>query len=285
MIRLAMQKSGRLTEKSLSLLKNCGLDFRWSKSKMLGTAKDFPLEVLMVRDDDIPQLLENKVSDLGLLGENVLYEKAQSPLPVLREMGFSLCRLSFALPVNKEWNGPQTLEGLRIATSYPQLVTKYLKTHQITSQIVNITGSVELAPSLDLADCVCDLVSTGSTLKANGLKETDVVLESQCVLAASSKEFTPEKQALIDRLLQRIEGVQKAQKNKYIMMNATRSRLPEIREILPGMEQPSIMPLDGDEERIAIHTVCSEPLFWDTMEKLKDLGATSVLVVPIEKIL
>lgn len=288
MIRLSLQKSGRLTEKTLELLKGCGLDFRWSKNKLVGTDVNFPLEVLMVRDDDIPNLVHSGVSDLGVVGENVLKEASLAKdlsCPVLRPLGFGQCRLSMAIPNEMTWQGPTTLQGLRISTSYPKIVEDYLRRNDVSAEVVEISGSVELSPALNIADVVCDIVSTGSTLRANGLKETETIIQSQSVIIQNPKLQDSERLAQVDRLLNRIDGVLKARNNKYVMMNAPRTALSAIKEILPGMENPSIMSLDEDSEKIAIHAVCDEKLFWNTMEKLKAAGATSVLVVPIEKVI
>lgn len=286
-LRIAMQKKGRLTDKTLKLLDLCGVEIRWTKNRLMGVSTSFPLEILLVRDDDIPNLLSSNVCDLGILGENVLFEKGgwEQKEKVIRKLGYGCCRLSIATDKNTPWESPQDLNNQKIATSYPHLVEKFLKSEQISAEIVEITGSVELTPSLGIAPYICDLVSTGTTLQANGLKEVCQIMESECVIARSKAELNDEKENLLTRLLRRIDGVQKAQTNKYVMMNAPREALSKIREILPGMELPSVMKLDGSDNKIAIHAVCSEPLFWDTMEKLKELGASSVLVVPIEKII
>lgn len=286
-IRLAMQKSGRLTEKTLSLLKQCGLEFQWSKKNLLGQSDDFPIELLMVRNEDIPNLLSSRVCDIGILGENTLLEEANDTLKanIVRRLGYSQCRLSLALPKDMIWSGPQTLEGKRIATSFPNLVSKYLSENNVEAVVVEVSGSVELTPSLEIADLVCDLVSTGSTLKANGLVEVEKILSSQAVLVTACSLDDNPKADLILSLLDRIDSVLKAKNKKYIMMNAPKSALDSIRDILPGMEKPSIMTLDGEDDQIAIHAVCAEDIFWETIGQLKNQGASSILVVPIEKIL
>jgi ATP phosphoribosyltransferase len=288
MIRIAMQKSGRISEKSIGLLKACGLEFNWTKNQLLSQATDFPLELMLVRDDDIPEYVRRGVCELGIVGENVLEEFRQDDdecPSIERRLGFGKCRLSLALPNGIDYSGPQDLQGLRIATSYPQILKRFLKKNNVDAQIAVISGSVELLPTLGMADAVCDLVSTGSTLRMNNLREVDVLLKSECLLAKTTRPLSTEKEAIIERLLNRIDGVQRADKNKYIMMNAPRSALAQIHEILPGMDHPSIMQLDGTEDIVAVHAVCQESIFWETMEKLKAVGATSVLVVPIEKIL
>ncbi len=285
---MGIQKSGRLTDKTLSLLKKCGIELNWSKNKLLGQAQGFPLELLMVRDDDIPKLVESGVCDLGIIGENVLSEATTNKEPLclkLRQLGYGKCRLSFAAPKDFNWQGPSSLQDLRVATSYPNIVKKFLTQYNLSAKIVEISGSVELAPALNIADVVCDIVSTGSTLQANGLKETKEIMQSQSIVIQNPNLDDHDKKKNIDRLLRRIDGVLKAQNNKYVMMNAPRAALQTIKEILPGMEEPSVMPLDEGSDKIAIHAVCQEDLFWETMEKLKEAGASSVLVVPIEKVI
>lgn len=288
MIRLALQKSGRLTEKSVDLLNRCGLEFNWSKNRLVSRATNFPLELMLVRDDDIPEYVREGVCDIGLVGENVLYENLQEGAlnpTVERELGFGRCRLSFAVPEAFDYQGIQSLRGRKIATSYPGILGRYLREKSLDAHVIEISGSVEITPVLGVADVILDLVSTGSTLRSNNLKEVETLMESQCVLVRTPEPLSSEKSALIDRLLRRLDGVKKAEHNKYIMMNATRTSLPKIREVLPGLEQPTVMPLDGDGDRLAVHAVCHEDIFWETMEGLEEAGATSILVVPIEKIL
>ncbi len=291
-IRMAIQKSGRLSEKSLALLNRCGLNFEMSKDRLFCRAENFPLDLMLLRDDDIPEYVNDGVCDLGIVGMNVLdekllgrHDKATDGVFVLKELGFGKCRLSLAIPQEKEYTGLEFFRGIRIATSYPRSLKRYLAQNDISAEIVEISGSVEVAPALKIADAVCDLVSTGTTLRVNGLKEVKTVLTSESVFVQTRKAISEEKSEEIERLLHRIEGVMKAAQTKYIMMNAPRTALAEIKSLLPGMENPSILPLGDDNQRIAIHAVAQEGVFWETMESLKKAGATSILVMPIEKII
>jgi ATP phosphoribosyltransferase len=286
-LRIAIQKSGRLNDKSLSLLQKCGLGFETAngKERMLYMGEGFPIDLMMVRDDDIPEYVSDGVCDLGIVGLNILEEK-QAKVDVLRKLGFGKCRLSLAVPNDVVFNGVSDLRGKRVATSYPGALKKFLNQHDVQAQIVELSGSVEIAPALAVAEAVCDLVSTGATLVSNGLKEVQTIFESQSVLIQQSQG--PATQALkndLERLLQRIDGVLEAVDAKYIMMNAPRSALEKIKELIPGMEEPSIMSLGDNADRIAIHAVAREKIFWQTIEKLKSIGASSILVLPIEKII
>jgi ATP phosphoribosyltransferase len=246
---------------------------------------------MMVRDDDIPEYVASGTCEMGIVGENVLEERARSSahgsdgLEVLRKLGFGRCRLSLAVPAAAAFDGPRSLDGKRIATSYPGLLGAYLKDQAIRAEVVTLSGSVEIAPSLHIADAVCDLVSTGSTLHSNGLREVHTVFESQAVLIGTRREVSPLVAEALRKVLIRVDGVRQAARSKYIMMNAPKSALPAIQKIIPGMEEPSIMPLGTSGERIAIHAVAREDVFWDTIEKLKAVGASSILVLPIEKII
>jgi ATP phosphoribosyltransferase len=291
-LRIAIQKSGRLSEKSTSLFMKCGLDFDLHKNRLLHSSPEFPIDLMLVRDDDIPSYVADGVCDLGIVGENVLREKYFSrpdmkpgSLEVLMRMGFGQCRLSLAAPATFKYKGPESLEGLKIATSYPSCLQEFLNTHKVKAQIVELGGSVEIAPALEIADAICDLVSTGGTLLSNGLKEITPLFESQACMVRSSQSFSPQKTVLVERLRQRIDGVLRAGRSKYIMMNAPRSALSQILEILPGMEEPSVMPLGLDGQKVAIHAVASEDIFWNTIERLKSVGANSILVLPIEKVI
>jgi ATP phosphoribosyltransferase len=292
-LAIAVQKSGRLNDKSMALLSQCGLTFdavKW-KEKLVLRCSDFPVDLMMVRDDDIPEYVASGTCEMGIVGENVLEERARSSahgadgLEVLRKLGFGRCRLSLAVPVGVPFDGPQALDGKRIATSYPGLLGSFLKDQAIKAEVVTLSGSVEIAPSLHIADAVCDLVSTGSTLHSNGLREVQTVFESQAVLIGTRREVSPLVAEALRKLLIRVDGVRQAARSKYIMMNAPKSALPAIQKIIPGMEEPSIMPLGTSGERIAIHAVAREDVFWDTIEKLKAVGASSILVLPIEKII
>ncbi len=291
-IRIALQKSGRLSEKSLDLLRRCGLDFEWSKDRLFSECKNFPLDVLLVRDDDIPEYVVDGVCELGIVGKNMLAEKilgrsqtVSDQAKILKELDFGFCRLTLATPKEEPYSSLQGFQGKRIATSYPASLRQFLQKEKIDAEIIELSGSVEIAPTLKIADAICDLVSTGATLRTNGLKEVVTVLESQSVLVQTRKPLSDLQQETIDRLKQRVDGVLKAEHIKYIMMNAPKSALDAIKKILPGMEAPTVIPLTSDGEKIAIHAVARENIFWDTMEKLKKAGASSILVVPIEKII
>jgi len=291
-IRIAVQKSGRLSEKSMDLLAKSGLSFESSKDKLFSRCQNFPLDLMLLRDDDIPEYVNDGVCDLGIVGFNTLeekllgrHEKPTDGVKILRKLGFGHCRLALAIPNEAKYEGVSYFKGLRIATSYPRALRRYLAQQDISAEIVEISGSVEVAPALKIADAICDLVSTGSTLKSNGLRAVQNVLESESVLVSTKAIKSTDKTASIERLLQRIEGVQRASQTKYIMMNAPRNAVEKIQSLLPGMEEPSIIPLGNDGEKVAIHAVAHESIFWETMENLKQAGASSILVLPIEKII
>jgi ATP phosphoribosyltransferase len=288
-LRIAVQKSGRLSEKSLDILKRCGLSFARSKDKLFWYGRDFPVDVLLVRDDDIPRMLLDGVCELGIVGENIAREvmlkrQGEADLNRLRKLGFGQCRLSIAVPEETEITSIAALEGLRVATSYPALTRHLLEKQGISMQIVELSGSVEIAPGLGTADAISDLVSTGTTLRANHLRELDVLFQSQAALYGRVNDISATKKALLDRLLARLEGVMQARESKYVMLHAPRSALEKITELLPGVEHPSIMPLEGSD-RIAIHAVCGEAVFWEHLEALKAVGASAILVLPVEKML
>jgi ATP phosphoribosyltransferase len=259
----------------------------------MGFGENMPLDVLFVRDDDIPDLVQEDVCDLGLVGRNVLEEKRleliahghAATFTELRTLDFGRCRLSLAIPDGFSYEGPRSLDKQRIATTYPYTLERWLRERNITADIVTLSGAVEIAPRLGRADLICDLVSTGSTLQANHLKEVEIVLESQSLLIRTPVELTPAKQEWVDRLLLRIDGVQQVRESKYIMLHAPRSALPEIRRLLPGSEFPTIIPLEGSNDKVAIHAVCRENVFWETLESLKKAGASALLVLPVEKML
>jgi ATP phosphoribosyltransferase len=288
-LRVANQKSGRLSEKSLDILKSCGLSFARSRDKLFWYGRDFPVDVLLVRDDDIPRMLLDGVCELGIVGENIAREvmlerESENDLNRLRKLGFGQCRLSIAVPEETEITSIAALEGLRIATSYPALTRHLLEKQGISTQIVELSGSVEIAPGLGTADAISDLVSTGTTLRANHLREMDVLFQSQAALYGRVNDISDTKKALLERLLARLEGVMQARESKYVMLHAPRSALEKITELLPGVEHPSIMPLEGSD-RIAIHAVCREAVFWEHLEALKAVGASAILVLPVEKML
>lgn len=281
-LKIAIQKSGRLHDDSIRLLKECGIDISNGVNKLKSEASNFPLEVYFLRDDDIPQYVEDAVADLGLVGENVVYEK-EKQVDVVDKLGFGKCRLSIAVRKGEEYFDATTLQGKRIATSYPVLVKHFLDKNNIKAEIHEISGSVEIAPGIGLADAICDLVSSGSTLFMNGLKETETILNSQAVLI-KNKNLSAEKQALLDKLLFRIQSVKKAKNNKYVLLNAPNNNLKEIISLLPGMKSPTVLPL-AEEGWSSVHSVISENEFWDIIEKLKAAGAQGILVVPIEKMI
>lgn len=292
-LRLALQKSGRLSTDSLDLLKSCGIRIKAPKEKLLLHSENFPVDILFVRDDDIPQLVMDGVCDLGIVGTNVLEEAALerhnngavSGYVVERPLDFGGCRLALAIPEERPFNGLQDLQGLRIATSYPHLTRRFLAGQKITAEVVTLSGSVEIAPRLGLADAICDLVSSGSTLEANKLRAIETIFKSTAVLLRNTREFTPQKQHALEIMLRRIDGVQRAAEAKYIMLHAPKASLAQIKQLLPGSENPTILPLAGDDTKVALHAVCSESVFWETMESLKKAGASSILVLPIEKMM
>ena len=281
-LKLAIQKSGRLHEDSIKLLKECGIDIENGVNKLKAIATNFPLELFFLRDDDIPQYVEDGVADIGFVGENVVYEKSKK-VEVAYALGFGKCRLSFAVNKNETFTGATYLSGKKIATSYPVLVQKYLSENKIEAEIHEISGSVEIAPGIGLADVICDLVSSGSTLFMNGLKEADTILDSQAVLI-KRPSLNAETTAILERLLFRIESVKKAKKNKYVLLNAPNANLEKIISLLPGMKSPTVVAL-ATPGWSSVHSVIAESEFWDIIEKLKLAGAEGILVVPIEKMI
>ncbi len=281
-LKIAIQKSGRLNEDSLKILKEAGIEFNNGINKLKAEAVNFPLEVFFLRDDDIPQYIEDGVADIGIVGENVVLEKNKD-VKIVDRLGFGKCRLSIAIPKNQKYKGLSDLEGKRIATSYSKVLSKYLKKNKINAEIHEISGSVEIAPGIGLADAICDLVSSGSTLFTNGLKEVEVILKSEAVLVANNN-LSKEQQVILDKLLFRINAVKKAKSNKYILLNAPNKNLDAICKILPGMKSPTILPL-ADKGWSSVHSVVNENEFWDIIEKLKANGAEGILVVPIEKMI
>lgn len=281
-LKLAIQKSGRLHDDSIKLLKECGIDISNGVNKLKAEANNFPIEVYFLRDDDIPQYVEDSVADIGFVGENVVYEKKKK-VDVVDKLGFGKCRLSLAVRKGEEYTGVQFLSGKKIATSYPVILSDFLKAKGVNAEIHEISGSVEIAPGIGLADAICDLVSSGSTLFMNGLKETESILQSQAVLIRNAK-LDAAKQQLLDRLLFRIQAVKKAKNNKYVLLNAPNEKLKEIIGLLPGMKSPTVLPL-AEEGWSSVHSVLNENDFWDIIEQLKAAGAQGILVVPIEKMI
>ncbi|MGN6213483.1 ATP phosphoribosyltransferase [Parafilimonas sp.] len=279
-LKIALQKSGRLYDDSVKILKECGIELQNGMNKLLNEAINFPMQILFLRDDDIPQYVEDGVADIGIVGENVVYETNKN-VEIVEKLGFGKCRLSVAVPRNENYTGAQFLNGKRIATTYPFLLQSFLDKNKINAEIHEISGSVEITPGVGLADAICDLVSSGSTLFSNGLKETEVVLNSQAALIGN-KNLSSEKQLLLKKLLFRIQAVKKAKKNKYILLNAPNDKLDIICSLIPGMKSPTILPL-GIEGWSSLHSVVQEDDFWNIIESLKDNGAEGILIIPIEK--
>jgi ATP phosphoribosyltransferase len=292
-IQIAVQKTGRLTDHSIDLLERCGLKITKSKDQLIYYGENMPIDLLLVRDDDIPGLVSEDVCDLGIVGLNIVEEKRlnlesegrKGLFKQIYELDFGHCRLSLAAPQDTCYTGPESLTNSRIATSYIGIVNNYLKMKNIDAETVYFSGAVEIAPKLGRADYICDLVSTGSTLKANGLAELDVLLDSEAVVIQTLAPLGEAKQALVDKILQRLDGVLQVRESKYIMLHAPRSALAEIRDLLPGSEAPTVLPLDGIDDKVAVHAVCRENVFWETLENLKAAGASSLLVLPVEKML
>ncbi len=282
MLKIAVQKSGRLYEDSVKLLKECGIQLNNGYGQLKTKAENFPLEVFFLRDDDIPQYVFDGVADIGIVGENVLVEKAKE-IDIVYRLGFGKCKLSIAVPKSFVYENLQSLNSLKIATTYPNILQQYLNKNKATAEIHEISGSVEIAPSIGLAEAICDLVSSGSTLFTNGLKEVEVVLASEAVLAVN-KNLTADKTALLNKLLLRINAVKTAKNNKYIMMNAPNHQLENISKLLPGMKSPTVVPL-AEKGWSSVQTVVNENEFWDVIEKLQQYEAEGILVLPIEKMI
>lgn len=280
MLKLAVQKSGRLHEDSMRLLKECGIDISNGANKLKTEASNFPLQVFFLRDDDIPQYVEDGVADIGIVGENVVYEKNKA-VELVEKLGFGKCRLSIAVVRGEQYDSVKSLEGRRIATSYPYLTARFLEANNVKAEIHEISGSVEIAPGIGLSDAICDLVSSGSTLLTNGLKEVETILKSEAILVRNQK-LSEEQLQILNRLLFRIHAVKKAKNNKYILLNAPNEKLDEIISLLPGMKSPTVIPL-ADNGWSSVHSVLSEEEFWEKIEQLKNAGAQGILVVPIEK--
>ena len=292
-IKIAVQKSGRLTDHSMELLVRCGLSYSKGRDQLICYGENMPVDVLLVRDDDIPSLVQEDVCDLGIVGVNIIeesrlafQEKGLSTLfSTISPLDYGHCRLAFGVPDGFEYEGPGSLEGKRIATSYPRILRAYLEGQGVGGTVVEFSGAVEIAPSLGRADLVCDFVSSGSTLRAHNLNEADTILESSAALIQTPVDVPKEKAEWMERLLQRIQGVLQVRESKYIMLHAPRDALQEIRELLPGSEAPTIIPLEGRDDKVAVHAVCRENVFWETLEQLKEAGASSMLVIPVEKML
>ncbi len=282
MLRIAIQKSGRLQEGSLELLKESGLSFSNGKDQLKTQARNFPVEVLFLRDDDIPQYVEDMVADVGIVGENIFAEK-QKRNQIVKRLDFAKCRLSIAVPRADKYESVRSLEGKNIATTYPNIVKEFLRKHNISAGIHEISGSVEIAPGIGLAEAICDIVSTGSTLLSNGLKEVEVVMHSEAVIIANPS-LEPAKQAILEKLLFRIEAVKKAKNNKYILMNCPNDAIEKVTSVIPGMKSPTIIPL-ARYGWSSLHSVVDENDFWEKIDLLRSFGAEGILVIPIEKMI
>lgn len=290
-LKIAIQKSGRLSEESIELLEKAGLQFNRSKDKLFWYGRNLPVDMLLVRDDDIPRLLLDGVCDLGIVGENVATERclerglAGDTLNPRIRLDFGHCRLCLAMPEDQDWPVPRGLADKRIATSYPGLTQQYLDDNGIKATIVKLSGAVEIAPSMGTAEAIVDLVSTGATLRANHLREVTTLIESQAAIYTGAKSLDSQREELRNRLLERITAVQQVKESKYVMLHAPRSALNTIAQLLPGAEAPTVLPLEGQDNRVAIHAVCRETVFWEHLEELKAAGASAVLVLPVEKML
>ena len=288
-LHLAVQKSGRLSQNTRELLRNAGFRIQEGKNALAARVENFALDLLLVRDDDIPTFVGDGVCEFGVVGRNVLEEMALDesapPVDVVAPLGFGQCALRIAAPEATPYDGPGSLAGTRIATSYPNLTQRFLDENGIDATIVKMSGAVELAPRLQIAQYICDLVSTGATLEANGLRPVDTVLESEAVLIRTRRPLSPERAELAAQMLSRIEGVLATQESKYIMLNAPEEALEMIAAMLPGAEAPTILPLAGRPGHFAVHAVCKESVFWETLQALKNAGASAILVVPIEKMM
>jgi ATP phosphoribosyltransferase len=288
-LHIAIQKSGRLSDQSRGLLRDAGLRIQNGKNELTARVENFPADLMFVRDDDIPTFVSDGVCEYGIVGENVLREfalgEAEPRFEVLASLGFGRCTLKLAAPEATAYDGPQSLQGSRIATSYPRIVQNFLDANGIQATVVKMNGAVELAPRLQIAAFICDLVSTGATLEANGLRAVETVYASEAVLIRTAKPISPAKLEQGDQLLSRIEGVLATKESKYIMLNAPGEALREITAILPGAEAPTILPLHGRAGHFAVHAVCQESVFWETLQKLKAAGASAILVLPIEKMM
>lgn len=282
MLRIAVQSKGRLYDETMLLLEEAGIKLNRGKRILLLSAKGFPVEVLFLRDDDIPQSVANGVADVGIVGENEYVEKG-SEAWLVKRLGFSKCRLSLAIPKDELYEGVQWFEGKTIATSYPEILKAYLKEQQVNAELHVISGSVEIAPGIGLADAIFDIVSSGSTLVSNQLKEVEVVMQSEALLIAN-KNLSEEKQTILDELLFRFEAIQMAEGKKYVLLNAPKEQLDEIIEVLPGMRSPTITPL-ADGNWVSVQSVIAEKHFWEIIGKLKSFGAEGILVLPIEKMI
>jgi ATP phosphoribosyltransferase len=285
-LRIAVQKNGRLADRSLELLEDAGLHVVKGANELFYRIENAPIDLLRVRDDDIPTFVADGVATLGIVGRNVLAEReGVERCTEVMALGFGRCDLKLAAPASFQYAGPWSLQGKRIATTYPRVLTKFLRENDVQAEIVKMRGAVEVAPRLKLANVICDLVSTGATLEANGLTALDTILKSEAVLIQTEQKQDPEMSTIADSVIARFRGVGASRDAKYVMMNAPRSLVEEISRILPGADAPTVTPLAGRDDYVAIHAVCQESVFWETLEKLKAAGASSILVLPIEKMM
>ena len=292
-INIAIQKSGRLTEHSTTLLQKCGLIISQTKDQLIGYGENMPIDLMFVRDDDIPALIQENLCSLGIVGQNVALEKKITMddtkegclFSFEEDLNFGQCRLAFAYPESSNYRSINELEGKTIATSYPNIVKQFLKEKSLNINVTQFSGAVELAPSLGKAEAICDLVSTGNTLKAHNLIQGEIVLDSVATVLRSTQVLSDSKEVWINKLIERINGVIQVSESKYIMMHAPKDSIQKITELLPGTEAPTILPLEGTNNTVAVHVVCKETVFWETLEGLKEIGASSILVVPLEKML
>ncbi len=287
-LRIAVQKSGRLADRSLELISGAGLRVMKGANELLYRVENQPIDLLRVRDDDIPTFVADNVAELGIVGYNVLAEHFPNQdlqSMIVMYLGFGSCTLKIAVPNDVDYTGPQWLQGKRIASSYPNILGKWLKTHGVTAEVVEMRGAVEVAPRMKIAHAICDLVSTGATLEANGMKATDLVLKSEAVLIKAPHAPAPELAHIFDMVIRRFDGVVASTGAKYVMFNAPKSHLAEITKLIPGADSPTIMQLAGRDDAVAVHAVCQENVFWETLDKLKAAGASAILVLPIEKMM
>ncbi|HXG37980.1 MAG TPA: ATP phosphoribosyltransferase [Bacteroidota bacterium] len=283
-LKLALQKNGRLTDDSLSLLRSCGLEFEFQKNSLYSPSRNFDLDILALRDDDIPEYVQDGVADLGIVGMNVVTER-KARVKILDRLGFGACRLMISVPVRSSIRSIRNLKGKRIATTYPHTLRQFLRSRNVRADIIELSGTVELAPTLDVADAICDIISTGTTARVNGLKPLFTVLQSEAILIANPDAVVDrEKKALIERLLIRISGSLQARGKRYMMLNAPLSAVPQLKKIIPALKSPTIVPL-AEQGMVALHSVVAEDVFWDVMERLKQAGASDIIVVPIETII
>ena len=288
-LKIAVQKSGRLTDHSLALMSRCGLNFTRDRDHLVCYGENLPVDLMLVRDDDIPELVGDGICEAGIVGQNVAGEfalaRGGAGYTENRVLDYGRCRLVIAVPADHPARDVADLDGARVATTYPGLTARFLAERDVAANVVTLTGAVEIAPRLGRADAVCDLVSTGRTLRANRLRELETAYESRAALIVTERRIDAEKRELLERMLRRIDAVMQVNESKYVMLHAPRSRLAEITRLLPGAESPTVLPLEGDPDKVAVHAVCRESVFWETLENLRGAGASAMLVLPVEKML